>query len=46
MNHLAIRQPSASLPSVFTERPETRTRMRDFFSSHIRNPNTRRAYMG
>jgi len=36
---------STSLPSVFTVRPEARTRMRDFFSSHIRNPNTRRAYM-
>ncbi|MBB5060815.1 site-specific recombinase XerD [Granulicella aggregans] len=35
---------AASLPSVFTGRPEARTRMRDFFSSHIRNPNTRRAY--
>lgn len=31
-----------SLPSIFTQRPETRTRVRDFFSSHIRNPNTRR----
>jgi len=37
--------PAASLPSIFTARPEARTRMRDFFSSHIRNPNTRRAYM-
>jgi integrase/recombinase XerD len=37
--------PSAtSLPSIFTARPEARTRMRDFFSSHIRNPHTRRAY--
>lgn len=35
---------TASLPSVFTARPEARTRLRDFFSSHIRNPNTRRAY--
>src|SRR6195952_2799713 len=35
---------AASLPSVFTARPEARTRLRDFFSSHIRNPNTRRAY--
>lgn len=35
---------SGSLPSIFTARPEARTRMRDFFSSHIRNPNTRRAY--
>jgi integrase/recombinase XerD len=34
----------SSLPSIFTARPEARTRMRDFFSSHIRNPNTRRAY--
>jgi site-specific recombinase XerD len=33
-----------SLPSIFTARPEARTRMRDFFSSHIRNPNTRRSY--
>src|ERR1035437_2019583 len=38
-----IRSP-ASLPSVFTARPEARTRTRDFFSSHIRNPNTHRAY--
>src|SRR5260370_2647241 len=37
-------RPSASLPSVFTARPEAQTRTRDFFSSHIRNPNTRRAY--
>lgn len=37
--------PRASLPSVFTARPEARRRMRDFFSSHIRNPHTRRAYL-
>jgi site-specific recombinase XerD len=42
MTEIAI--PSASLPSIFTARPDARTRMRDFFSSHIRNPNTRRAY--
>jgi integrase/recombinase XerD len=35
---------AAPLPSIFTARQETRTRLRDFFSSHIRNPNTRRAY--
>jgi integrase/recombinase XerD len=35
---------SSSLPSIFTARPDARTRLRDFFSSHIRNPNTRRAY--
>jgi len=34
-----------SLALVFTARPEARTRLRDFFSSHIRNRNTRRAYM-
>jgi integrase len=34
-----------ALPSVFTVQPEARKRMRDFFSSHIRNPNTRRAYL-
>jgi integrase/recombinase XerD len=45
MRNLAIaRVESSSLPSIFTARPEARTRLRDFFSSHIRNPNTRRAY--
>ena len=37
--------PSASLLSLFTARPDVRRRMRDFFSSHIRNPHTRRAYL-
>jgi len=32
-------------PSLFLARPAARTRMRDFFSSHIRNANTRRAYL-
>ncbi len=36
---------ATSVPLIFTARPESRTRMSDFFSSHIRNPNTRRAYM-
>lgn len=35
----------SSLPSLFTVRSEARTRLRDFFSSHVRNPDTRRAYM-
>jgi site-specific recombinase XerD len=35
---------STSLPSIFLAHPEARGRFRDFFSSHIRNPNTRRAY--
>jgi site-specific recombinase XerD len=39
-----VRTTGTSLPSVFTARLDARTRMRDFFSSHIRNPNTRRAY--
>jgi integrase/recombinase XerD len=34
----------SSLSSIFTARPDARTRLRDFFTSHIRNPNTRRAY--
>lgn len=34
-----------TVPFLFVARPEARTKMRDFFSSHIRNPNTRRAYM-
>jgi integrase/recombinase XerD len=41
---LPVLQSSPSLPSIFAARPEARARMRDFFSSHIRNPNTRRAY--
>ena len=40
----AIQVQPPSLPSLFTTRPEARKRMRDFFSSHIRYPNTRRAY--
>jgi intergrase/recombinase len=36
---------SSSLPTIFTARPEAKKRLRDFFSSHIRNRNTQRAYM-
>lgn len=36
---------ASSLPSVFTAQPQAKKRLRDFFSSHIRNKNTRRAYM-
>ena len=42
---LQLAKAGTSLPSIFTARPETRKRLRDFFSSHIRNRNTRRAYM-
>jgi integrase/recombinase XerD len=34
-----------SLPSVFIVQPQSKKRMRDFFSSHLRNKNTRRAYL-
>jgi site-specific recombinase XerD len=36
---------TTSLPSIFTAQPQARKRLRDFFSSHIRNKNTRRAYL-
>jgi len=36
---------ATSVPLIFTARPESCTRMSEFFNSHIRNPNTRRAYM-
>lgn len=36
---------SGALPSLFTSGPEEHKRLRDFFSSHIRNCHTRRAYM-
>src|ERR1700686_2085782 len=42
-SQLVVTGAVTSLPSIFTARPKARTRMRDFFSSHIRNPNTRRA---
>jgi site-specific recombinase XerD len=41
---IVLSSPS-SLPSLFLARPAARTRLRDFFSSHLRNPNTRRAYL-
>jgi site-specific recombinase XerD len=37
--------PAPSLPALFTARPDARQRLRDFFSSHIRNRHTRRAYL-
>ena len=43
-DEVMLSRASTSLPSIFISRPEARTRLRDFFSSHIRNPNTRRAY--
>ena len=38
-------QEKAFSPTIFTTRQKPGRGMRDFFSSHIRNPNTRRAYM-
>jgi len=31
-------------PALFVADPKARSRVRDFFTAHIRNPNTRRAY--
>jgi site-specific recombinase XerD len=45
MTTTALQVQSPALPSVFTAQPQARKRMRDFFSSHIRNKNTRRAYL-
>jgi integrase/recombinase XerD len=42
---VSISGSATSLPSLFLVRPEARKRLRDFFSSHIRNKNTRRAYL-
>jgi integrase/recombinase XerD len=42
---ITVQRTGASLPSVFTAQPQAKKRMRDFFSSHIRNKNTRRAYL-
>jgi hypothetical protein len=37
-------RPTTSLPSLFLTRPQACTRLRDFFSSHLQNPATRRVY--
>jgi integrase/recombinase XerD len=44
---LSLTHPSepTSLPSLFVARPAAKARLRDFFSSHVRNPHTRRAYL-
>jgi site-specific recombinase XerD len=44
VNDSDVMRAGTSLPSLFLARPAVRTRLRDFFSSHLRNPNTRRAY--
>ena len=31
-------------PALFVAEPKARSRVRDFFTTHVRNPNTRRAY--
>jgi len=41
---LSATTPNASLPSLFLAHPAARALPRNFFSSHIRNTNTRRAY--
>jgi integrase/recombinase XerD len=40
-----VARAGGSLPSLFLARPQARARLRDFFSSHLRNLNTRRAYL-
>jgi len=42
---IEIARRGTSLSSIFTAQPQAKQRMRDFFSSHIRNKNTRRAYL-
>ncbi|HEX2999851.1 MAG TPA: tyrosine-type recombinase/integrase [Armatimonadota bacterium] len=41
----ALLPAGSPLLAIFTARPEARRRLRDFFSSHIRNRHTRRAYL-
>jgi integrase/recombinase XerD len=35
---------AGDFPALFVPEPKARTRVRDFFTAHIRNPHTRRAY--
>lgn len=46
MNELVVTPKSGQnqLPTLFVADPKARNRVRDFFTAHIRNPNTRRAY--
>lgn len=41
----ALSTTRSSLPSLFVSRPAAGDRVRDFFTSRIRNPHTRRAYL-
>ncbi len=41
---LAVRSSAGQFPALFVADPKARNRVRDFFTAHIRNPNTRRAY--
>jgi site-specific recombinase XerD len=45
MTETALVSSAHTLPSIFVARPEAKRRLRDFFSSHIRNRHTRRAYL-
>ncbi len=38
------RSSASHFPTLFVADPKARSRVRDFFTAHIRNPNTRRAY--
>lgn len=39
-----ILSPKSPYPALFVAEPKARRRVRDFFTAHIRNPHTRRAY--
>jgi integrase/recombinase XerD len=48
MNELAVvsgKSGGNQFPALFMAGQKARTRVRDFFTAHIRNPNTRRAYL-
>lgn len=45
MGRTALSTTRSSLPSLFVSRPAAGNRVRDFFTSRIRNPHTRRAYL-
>jgi integrase/recombinase XerD len=47
MTELALTPAAGSppLPALFVARAAAKARLRDFFSSHVRNPHTRRAYL-
>lgn len=41
----AVQVSGATLPALFAPTPQAASRFAEFFTAHIRNPNTRRAYL-